>query len=177
MGAVLYTFVAGLIIVLNQFSFIQQYLQIPQSVNFLRMFLNWLDRTVTALLGDTRTEAVVVGLFWAVVGLCVYVFLRGIARFISELEEGVEESHYLWPRGVSHYQALKHATEDVIGRIVAFIGLLIMIFGPLNHLLNRSVYGLAGVEKYIVWFVLIWLSLHVCVVFMRLVAMRARLFG
>lgn len=179
-GAALYTFLAGLIIVLNQFSFIQQYLQIPQSVDFMRMFLNWLDHTVTSLLGDTRVETIVVGAFWAVVGLGVYVFLRGVARFISELEEGAEERSYIWPRGSNHNLALLEAIEHTVFRVFAFIGVVIMVFGPLARVLRGPVFlslvGDKAVLKYVVWFLVTWLVLHIIIVFLRLITLRPRLF-
>jgi hypothetical protein len=181
MSAVFYTFLAGLIIVLNQFDFIQKYLQIPQNVNFMRMFLDWLDHTVTSLLGDTKTQAIVVGLFWAVVGLGVYVFLKGVAHFISDLEEGADERNYIWPRGTNRNRALLEAMERNVFRVFAFIGLIVMLFGPLARALRGPVFlslvGNMAVLKYLVWFLVIWVILHISVVFLRLIVLKPRLFN
>jgi hypothetical protein len=176
-GAVFYTFASALIIFLHQFTFIEHYLQIPDNVNFLRMFLGWLDRTVTAIIGETRTEVVVVGLFWAVVGLGVYIFLLGIARFISDLSAGVDERRYVWPKGVDRNQALRQAIQRIIFRILAFDGLVIVILGPLSRLLNGPVHGYTAPVKYIIWFVLLWFTMHLAVVLIRLTALKPRLFG
>jgi hypothetical protein len=176
-GAVFYTFASALIIFLHQFTFIEHYLQIPDNVNFLRMFLGWLDRTVTAIIGETRTEVIVVGLFWAVVGLGVYIFLLGIARFISDLSAGVDERRYVWPKGVDRNQALRQAIQRIIFRILAFDGLVIVILGPLSRLLNGPVHGYTAPVKYIIWFVLLWFTMHLAVVLIRLTALKPRLFG
>jgi hypothetical protein len=176
-GAVFYTFASALIIFLHQFTFIEHYLQIPDNVNFLRMFLSWLDRTVTTIIGETRTEVIVVGLFWAVVGLGVYIFLLGIARFISDLSAGVDERRYVWPKGVDRNQALRQAIQRIIFRILAFDGLVIVILGPLSRLLNGPVHGYTAPVKYIIWFVLLWFTMHLAVVLIRLTALKPRLFG
>jgi hypothetical protein len=176
-GAVFYTFASALIIFLHQFTFIEHYLQIPDNVNFLRMFLGWLDRTVTAIIGETRTEVIVVGLFWAVVGLGVYIFLLGIARFISDLSAGMDERRYVWPKGVDRNQALRQAIQRIIFRILAFDGLVIVILGPLSRLLNGPVHGYTAPVKYIIWFVLLWFTMHLAVVLIRLTALKPRLFG
>jgi hypothetical protein len=125
----------------------------------------------------TRTEVIVVGLFWAVVGLGVYIFLLGIARFISDLSAGMDERRYVWPKGVDRNQALRQAVQRIIFRILAFDGLIIVILGPLSRLLNGPVHGYAAPGKYIIWFVLLWFTMHLAVVLIRLTALKPRLFG
>jgi hypothetical protein len=181
MSAVFYTFLAGMIVLLHQFQFIEQYLQIPGNVNFMRMFLDWLDRTATSLLGDTVIETAVVGLFWAIVGLCVYVFLRGLVQFISDIAAGADERTYVWPRGTNRNRALMEALERVMLRTFAFLGLAVVVLGPLARATNGPVLlGLAGgnaVLKYVVWFIVLWLLMHLSVVLMRLIMLKPRIFG
>src|SRR4051812_34792 len=93
-------FVMGTVIFLHQISSIQQYLEVPKSFNIFRIIASWLDKTLTSLIGQSKTEVLVVGLFWALVGLGVYLFLRGVSRFFTELSEGLDERDYLWPKGV-----------------------------------------------------------------------------
>jgi hypothetical protein len=177
LGAVLYAFGAGLVIGLHQLSSIQQYLQVSSDINFSHVFLNRLDGAVNTLLGQTRTDALVVGLFWAGVGLVTYVLLRGIAHFIADVEEGIDARRYLWPRGVDHNRALLEAFERVLFRILAFAGFIVVLFGPLARLLGGPLHGESNPLNYVVWFVLLWLSLHLCVVLVRLTVLKLRLFG
>lgn len=180
-GVVLYSFLSALIIILHQFSFIERYLQVPQNVHFTRMFLDWLDREVNRLIGQSTTDAVVVGLFWAVVGLGVYIFLRGVARFIADLGQGLDERSYLWPQGVNRNKSLHEAVLKVVFRSGATIGLLLVVFGPLMRLFDGKVFvvliGRNQVLQFAVWFILLWLMLHICVVLMRLIVLRPRIFG
>jgi hypothetical protein len=178
-GLVLYTTIAGMVILLHQFDFIKQYLQIPREVDFLRMFTGWVDRVVISSFGESMTAMIVVGVFWAFVGLGVYIFLRGIAHFIAELSEGVEARSYLWPKGVSRNSAFVDASMKVAFRIFATIGLILMVLGPLVRLLDGAVFvdfiGQNAVLQSVVWFICMWLTLHVCVVLARLIVLKPRL--
>lgn len=177
-GVVFYTFFSGLVIILHQFSFIREYLEIPRDVDFLRMFTHWLDRVVTSSIGQSTTETLVVGLFWAFVGLGVYVFLRGVARFLNDLGEGLDKRNYLWPQGASRNQALMEAVQRIAFRIFAFVALAVVFMGPLMRLINGPAYpDFSTSLRLLVWFVSLWLMLHMCVVLMRMVALRPRLFS
>lgn len=178
-GAVLYTFFSGLVVVLNQFGFVKDYLQIPRDFNFLRVITGWLDSALTALIGQSRTETLVVGLFWAFVGLGVYVFLQGMARFILELGDGIDARKYYWPKGTDRNRPLVEAAQRFAFRATAFIGLVFVVFVPLARLLDGPVWtvflGPNVPFQLVVWFMVLWLTLHLCVVLMRLVALKPRL--
>lgn len=177
-GMVLYTFFSGLIIILNQFEAIKRYLQLPEDFQYVSIVTAWLDRTLTSLLGQGRTEVFVVGLFWAAVGLGVYLILSGIARFLSELSEGLDERRYMWPIGSDRNIRFKEAVERIIFRVAACVGLIAVVFGPLARLVG----GPAGDRpssplQFLMWFAALWLVLHVLVILLRLMALRPRLFN
>ncbi|MDB5182092.1 MAG: hypothetical protein JWP13_855 [Candidatus Saccharibacteria bacterium] len=176
LGAVLYSFLSGLIILLHQFSAVKQYLQLPGDVDFIRMFTGWLDRTITGNVGESLTATLVVGLFWACVGMVVYAVLVGLARMLNELGEGFAQRGYLWPHGTTHNYRLKEAVERGVLRIAAFIGLVYILLGPLARLLQGSLLIGPSALSLFIWFVCLWLSLHACVVLLRLIALRRRLF-
>ena len=181
MGAVLYTFVSALIIILNQLSFIQAYLQIPRDAEFLGMFAKWLEKLLTSSIGQSRTETLVVGLFWAFVGLGVYLFLRGVVRFIEELDDGFDTRRYLWPQGSSRNHALMQAVKRGLFSIAAFLALLFVVLGPFARLLDGAVFidfiGPIVALQLVFWFIFLWMTLHLCVVLLRLTALRPRLLG
>lgn len=180
-GWVVYGFVSALIIVLNQVPFIQHYLGFPADIEFMRIFTLWLDQALTSLIGEARTNAVVVGSFWAVVGLVVYVFLQALSRLINEIGEGiVEKRGYVWPKGASRLAPLKQAIERAVFRLVAFGTLMYVLLQPLARLLERAPFkdfvGPNQLLQYAVWFVSLVFILHCCVVLLRLVVLRPRLF-
>lgn len=177
-GIVLYTFFSGLIIILNQFDAIKRYLQLPEDFQFVGLVMAWLDRTLTSSIGQGRTEVIVVGLFWAIVGLGVYLILGGVARFLTELSQGLDERRYLWPQGTNRNARLKETAQRIILRVAAFVGLIVVIFGPLLKLVGGTFkVGSSSPLQYIIWFAAVWLVLHVCVILLRLMMLRPRLFS
>lgn len=179
-GMVLYVSVMAFVIVLQQFDSIRQYLQLP-SFHFMEVFSLWLERFLTATIGESSTATLVVGLFWAVVGLGVYIFLRGIARFLTELGEGVEDRGNLWPRGVDRNRPLVEAAERIVSRIFAFFGLMILVLGPLPAVLSGPIWvdfiGPSKLVQILFWLPAGILTMHACVVMLRFVVFRARLLG
>jgi hypothetical protein len=147
----------------------------------MQTFTVWLEKFLNSTIGQSTTETLVVGLFWAIVGLGVYVFLRGIARFLTELGEGYEERSFLWPRGVNRNRPLVEAAELTVSRIVAFFGLMIVVFGLLTRVLSGPVWvdfiGPSTPIQILFWFPAGILTMHCCIVLLRLVVQRARLLG
>lgn len=177
LGAVFYSFVAAMVLVMNQFNFIRHYLQMPDSVHFSGIFLGWFDQAVNHLLGRTNTQVVVVGLFWALVGLAVYFFLWGLARFMSDVSEGLEERRYfLWPQGSSPNRAVMEALSRGAFRFGALVCLAIVMLAVLPRELHRAG-GAADWAAYAVWFIGLWLTLHLMAVLIRLIMLKPRIFG
>jgi hypothetical protein len=177
-GMVAYVSIMAFIIVLQQFDSIRQYLQLPK-LDFLETSTRWLEQFLNATIGQTSTATLVVGLFWAVVGLGVYIFLRGIARFLGELGEGIEDRGNLWPRGVDRNRPLVEAAERTVSRVMAFFGLMIVIFGPLTTVLSGPIWtqflGPNQIVQILFWFPAGVLTMHLAVVLVRLIVFKARL--
>lgn len=179
-GLILYAFLAGLTIILNQFEAIQHFLQIPHNVELGRIFALWLDQFLSGAIGESRTQTLVVGLFWAVVGLVVYAFLRGLARLAVELDDDLSIQGYVWPKGTDRFLPLKLFLEQAAFRLVAIVGFVLLVFGPVAALLRGPVFvDFLGPDKtiqFIVWFVAGMLTWHALVILARLLVLRARLF-
>lgn len=179
-GVVLYTFFAGLLLFLHQFKEIESYLDLPKHFQLLPIFMRWLEKVLLTSIGEAKTQALVVGIFWAFVGLGVYILLHGIARFISELGEGIDERRYYWPKGTNRNQPLLEATERMLFRVIALVALVTVVVGPLARVLSGPIWkdfiGPSEIWQLVVWFVAIWLMLHASVVLTRLVVLKARIF-
>ena len=180
-GTVLYVFLSGLTIVLNQFDLIQKYLQLPHDLQIVRTLASWADRALTNTIGVSSTETLVVGLFWAGVGLAVYFCLCGLSRLMIEFDDDLDVRGYVWPKGVNRDRPLREFAEKTAFRLIAIVGLLITVFGPLAAVLRGPLFvdflGSNELLQYAVWFIAGFITWHVVVVLLRLIALRARLFG
>lgn len=179
-GAISYTYLTAIVLVVRHFSVIEQAFGLPKNTNFSTMILSAIDHGMTRLLGQGKTDVLVVALFWGFVGLAVYILLQGAARFVNELGEGMEARNYLWPDAGERNQMVLAAVRRTVFRLVAFAGLVLVLIYPLARLLSGPLHGKAvdgGVIGLTVWFVLLWLSMHVSVIFLRLMMLRPRLFN
>lgn len=173
-------FLMGLVIFVHQIPAMEQYLEIPKNFNLLRTISTWLDHALTSLIGESRTETLVVGLFWAIVGLGVYMFLRGISHFATEVSEGFDERQYLWPRGADRNAGMSEATHRAGFQILAFIILLVVTFGPLQHVLTGPVWqafiGPSTGLQLGIWFIAGLVVCHLWLILLRLTLLKPRVF-
>ncbi len=189
-GIVVYVLLSGLTVVLNQFDMIKKYLELPNDLQISRVLAGWADHLLMNTIGPSRTETLVVGLFWAVVGLGVYLFLCGLSRLVIELDDDLNVRGYVWPRGANRDRPLQVFAEQTAFRLVAVAALLIVVLDPLAAVFRGPVFvdylnslgsqGSLGSNQpllYVVWFVAGFVTWHVVTVLMRLIALRARLFG
>jgi hypothetical protein len=180
-GLVLYVALALVIIVANQFSFINKYLQLPTNLHVGRELARVSDQALTSIIGANRTTTLVVGLFWAGVGIVVYIFLRSLAKVAIELDEDIGETRYVWPKGTDRSRPLRDLFIRLALQGLALAGLFAVVLGPLAEALYRPVLvhllDLGTAATYIVWFLALMLLLHFTVVLIRLVMLRPRLFG
>lgn len=180
-GLVFYVTAAVMIIVANQFSFINKFLQLPTNLHVGRDLAQVMDRALTSTIGESRTTTLIVGLFWAGVGVVVYILLRSLARVATELDEDLGETRYVWPKGADRSKPIRELVSRLVLQGIALAGLFAVVLGPLAEALYRPVLvnllSLGTAAKFIVWFLVLVLLLHSAVILMRLVALRPRLFG
>lgn len=177
---VVYVSLAGLIMVLHQFSSIQQYLGLPRNIQFAQFVKDTLDVVLNSSLGQGKTEVFVVGFFWALVGLGVYVFLRGVAKAMFDLGESLDQRGFVWPKGTNRYRPLLETLQRLVFRFVITLLILFWLLQPLARVLDGPVFASAlassNILLYVVWAAVMVLSFHVFIILVRLFALRARLF-
>lgn len=168
------------LLLLDYFEVIQEYLGLPREIEFAQTVKNVLDVALSSTLGQGRTETFVVGFFWAIVGLAVYVFLRGISKVMFDLGESIDQRGYVWPREANRYRPLVTVLERTAFQFVAFLVLVYWLLQPLARLLDGPVFiesiGGSQALQYLVWFLMIVGALHIAVVLARLIMLRDRLF-
>jgi|GEM_PF-1690454 len=166
-------------IVLNQFVWIKHYLRLPSDSAIQRSIASTADHALTTVLGQSRTDVLVVGAFWALVGLGVYVLLRGLARYIAELDDDISLRRFVWPKGADRGRPLRMMIERTAFRAAALAGLILVLVGPVAKTLKGPVFveflGPNKILQYIVWFIVSLLLWHTVAVLLRLVALRVRI--
>lgn len=179
LSAVICVTLAAATLVLNQVAFIKEYLQLPDGLQVFQTVTAGVDAALTSTIGESNTSVLVVGAFWAIVGLGVYLFLRGVAQYITELDDDIEVRRYVWPKGADRSKPLRVTAERTIFRALALVGLIMVVFGPLADTLKGPVfYDLVGPSDLVVdgvWFVASLLLWHLVVVLLRLLTLKVRL--
>jgi hypothetical protein len=180
-GLVFYVALAAAIIFANQFSFINKFLQLPTNLHVGREIARLADTGLTATIGSSKTTTLVVGLFWAGVGIVVYFLLRSLAKVAVELDEDIGAATYVYPKGADRSRPIRSLFARLILQGIAVAGLFAVVLGPLAEAIHRPVLthllNLGIVSTYIVWFIVLFLLFHFSVVLARLVVLKPRLFG
>lgn len=139
-----------------------------------------------AIFGGNVTYYVLIVLCSLLVGLLVYTLLEGVRFAARETAAGWRQLH---APGSAYAQAAHRNLVRQLARITGLVGwalYIIMFIGvllPASMILTRA--GVDDIEMAVAWgwvrvfegFVLLALSLHVHVIFIRLVALRPRVFG
>lgn len=134
--------------------------------------------------GNPLLNKILFFVFWMLIGLIVYVLLHGFLRGVSTAAEEVEESRYVNANKAHHFKQLEVRTAVRLAVITAWIiysVLFIKILLPYSVLVvrlsivsqapgNSWLYALSGV-------ITLLLSLHLHVIWLRLLTLRVRLFG
>jgi hypothetical protein len=167
-------------IIIHQFASIRSTVGIPGGINLQKMASSGLDGIVTLIFGQSHINTAVVALFWAMVGVFVYILVLGITGGLRELSSGIEERTYLWPQGANPHSPLKgflerfgfHALGLIIVALYIFLPLAIVLRGPV---LPASSLANSQLAMYTVWFVLGTITLHGLTVVLRFLFLRNRL--
>jgi hypothetical protein len=181
LGMVFYVAIAAVVIVANQFSVVNKVLQLPTNLHVGRELAEASDKVLTSTIGAGRTTTLIVGLFWAGVGIVVYIVLRSLAKIATDLDENIGETRYIWPKGADRSRPLRQLFGQLLLRAIALAGLLAVLLGPLAEALHRPVLvhvlDLNTFMTYVVWFVALVLLMHSAVVLLRLVMLKPRVLG
>lgn len=150
----------------------------------LEAITNYLDR----FLPENLAANMATFIFWAFIGLIVYLVIFFIANFTTDLKDDLSVDKYVYPQGVDKYGRLKNFifqnTERIFG-IFVLIFYLNLIF---DHFLPRwtYTYNQAVAEwpidkelsvKILLTFLAEFIFLHVFIILMRLILMRKRVLG
>lgn len=184
-GLVLYVFLSLLTLLIHYVSSIQHFLDLSGSFAIKSSLLNFLNNILVSIFGTKISNSLVLGLFWAFVGIVVYIFVQGIAVIFQDLGRDLEERKYILPSGADRNKPLKQDIEHAVFRTAVsaiFLFYLIYIFG---YFLRGKFYGSAPKQYWaslgsgvhiILLFLGECLALHGIIIFLRLLRLRRRIF-
>lgn len=145
---------------------------------------NTIDSITGAIFGNAILNQLLFFVLWMLIGLAVYVILAGVNREVSTVNELREELHY------ANVRPAEIRREFIIRLVIRWVILagwgiywvvFIKIYLPFSILCAHI--GAADFEHVGGWlyglaaFVTLVLSLHLHVIFARLLVLRTRLFG
>jgi hypothetical protein len=105
--------------------FLRSFVFLPESFQLKSAILDSLNNLVTRLVGDQIARSAIVAIFWALVGLVVYLLIWLVLNFSGELGNDLAITKYVHPRNVDTHSPLR----DFVSRVsFQFVTLCVFIF-------------------------------------------------
>ena len=160
---------------------------VPQDFQIKTAALDSLSTLIEAVFGDQIARSGVVAIFWALVGLFVYILIWLGLNFSNELGNDLAVTKYVHPRNIDTHSPLRDLISKIIFQVVA---LFVLIF-YINLMVGTLLPYIGGMfktaveqwpsaisTKYAIYGLLVeLLVLHVFVVLVRVLTLRKRVFG
>lgn len=160
---------------------------VPQDFQVKTAALDSLSTLIESVFGDQIARSGVVAIFWAIVGLLVYILIWLGLNFSNELGNDLAVTKYVHPRNIDTHSPLR----DLISKILfQFVALFVLIF-YINLMVGTLLPYIGGMfkttiqqwpskisTKYAIFgFVAEIVALHAFVVLVRALTLRKRIFG
>ena len=160
---------------------------LPQDFQIKTAALDSLSRLIETVFGDQIARSGVVAIFWALVGLFVYILIWLGLNFSNELGNDLALTKYLHPRHVDTHSRLRDLISKVVFRAMALFILIFYVNLVMSTLLPY-IGGMFRVTlqqwpsmislKYLgLGVILEIVALHGLVVMIRAIILRKRVFG
>lgn len=186
-GFVIYLSLCGLTLATSNATFFRNLFYIPQNFQLQSAVLDSIGNLVEHLVGDQIARSAVVAIFWAVVGLFVYVLIWMLMNYSDDLGSDLAATKYMHPRNFNTKSALHEFISRSLFKIVVFfilvfyINFTIGVFTPhIGHLYRVAIQQWPQFMSIVNAFVGICIQffmIHFMVVLARLLTLRRRIFG
>lgn len=178
--------IAILTAILANLSFINSSLSVPSDFHAGLLTANAINALLNKVLGQQVSASLASGVFFALVGLFIYVIFWLLANFSSEVGNDISVTGYVHPKGVDTQSPLRNFVSRTAFRASAallltfYVGLIlttlllawifryqqVVAFWPnINHLINGVLTIIAQT-----------FALHIFIVLIRMVLLKKRLF-
>ncbi|HSW36816.1 MAG TPA: hypothetical protein VLG37_00400 [Candidatus Saccharimonadales bacterium] len=182
-GLISYLVLVILTVVSYQWQALHPYLAPIGSWHLASRFTNFLTGFMTNFFGE-RAGSIVLGIFWGVVGLFVYIMVLGVAILIRDVDEALEEREFVWPKGSDPNKPLEDflargffqiAVAVLLVAYVAHIAPFIQDFLTVKYPAGQSLLNLAAIKSLLEFTLVEMLALHIGTILLRLTILRRRL--
>ncbi len=184
---IFYIAFCGITLVSSNATFLRSFIYLPNGFQLQSAVLNSANSIVENFVGDRIAQSAVVAIFWAVVGLGVYVLIWLGLNFSSELGNDLAVTKFVHPNNVDTRSPLR----DLISRsIFQFFTLCILIFyinlivsvllpyiGGLLRIAVQEWPKISGIKSGIIGIVSEFIILHFFTIILRIFTLRKRVFG
>lgn len=174
-------------IALTNTSFIQDYFLVPDDFSLRTAVLGSFENMLTELVGARAAATLVTAIFWALVGVLIYLLLWLMGNFSTELTNDLAVTKYIHPRGSDTYSPLKALMFRIIYHSLLIILLLFYLSFLVQTLLPFLSSRYEGVTKFwgqtdamlgLFWAGLCqFVAMHIMIIIIRLLLFRKRVFG
>lgn len=186
-GVIVAVIMATTNLFIHQVHSFQHYLNVPTNWHVGSAFLVLVNNLLLKLLGTNRVDTVVLSIFWVLVGMVVYIFLKAAIAFFVEMGEDIVESgHYLQPQNRGRQKELSQLIKNGLFRLVVLIITVFYFVWMLTFFSRNSISSTTAIGQWLVTFpaiqagilfILQCLCWGVLTILLRLIWMRNRLFG
>lgn len=166
---------------------VRSFLLIPDDFSLQTALLGSIEHWLAGIIGEQLAATLITGLFWGLIGIIVYFLIRVFGNFSNELGSDLVITRYMHPRGDDTYSPLKALMLRIFFHVVIAACMVLYINFFISQLLPLISDTLSGITAH--WnnasylyaagkiVVIEMLSLHILVVFVRLLLLRKRVFG
>lgn len=152
------------------------------STDLIESGRNTIDTIIQATFGNPILNKLIFFAFWCLVGLVIYMLLSGLGKTTSIISDTAHRFYYFNSRRRQFEEEL--GLRLIIGAVAVLLGFLYMTFFfrvllPFSILCGRI--GLSVLSDFSGWlyliagFMTLGVSLHFCIVLLRLLLLRPRL--
>lgn len=177
----------ALTITVSNASFFRDLVYLPKTFELKSAVLDSFNNLLVRLVGDSIARSAVVAIFWAVVGLIVYIFIWLSINVSSEIGNDLATTKYMHPRNVDTHSPLRNFLSRIsfqFGALFVFvayanlaIGVLLPYSGGLLRATMREWPSTQAIEYAVLGIVGELVVLHVFVILIRALVLRKRIFG
>ncbi len=175
-----------LTLALSNVVFFQDLVFLPKDFSLKAATLDSLNNFIVKLVGDSIARSVVVAVFWASIGLLVYIMIWLLLNFSNELGNDLAVTRYMHPRNVdtnSPWRSYLSRVSFQITALVVFIFYLNVSFGALipycGGLFKSALMqwpSLVALKYAVIGLASELVVLHVMILLIRTLMLRKRVF-
>lgn len=174
-------------LLLHQVQNFQRYLNLPSNWHIGSVLLVLVNDFLLKLFGTSRLDTIVLSIFWVLVGLVVYLFLKATILFFVEMGQDITQSnHYVQPTNRGSRGETSQLVTYTFFRLTVLIITIFYFVWMLTFFSRQSASNVTSFGHWlsnipllrgIIFFLLECFAWYVLTVLLRLIFMKNRLFG